>query len=122
MIVLVCYNVPYTYEQCMQECTSGENPGTVEECEPVCRQYKTRPWYTICTESMPSMPYAPSTPYGMSQPAPYSPQPYPYALNPQPLPPLPYHYYSFLPDDDCVRECRRLGIPSLNCCYRCGYC
>jgi len=120
---LVCYNVPYTYEQCMQDCTSGENPGTVEECEPVCRQYKTRPWHTICTESMP---YPPSTPYGMSQPVPYSPQPYPYpypysyALNPQPLPPMLDSYHPF--NSDCIRRCGKSGLSSLDCCYFCGFC
>ncbi|PEF72090.1 hypothetical protein COF01_15450 [Bacillus pseudomycoides] len=72
-----CYKVPYTYAQCMADCTPGD-PGFDYECRPICWQYKTRPWYLQCTR-----PTA-YTPYGMSQAAPYIPQPnyYPYSYFP----------------------------------------
>ncbi|GGE26076.1 hypothetical protein GCM10011571_30240 [Marinithermofilum abyssi] len=98
-----CTPVPYTYDQCMAECTSGENPGYVYECEPVCRTYKTRPWYMQCTGPMA---YTPSTPYGMSQPAPSNPWPYLYpgtiSVNPYFSPYQSYVYQGYLGVDDPI--------------------
>lgn len=88
-----CYSVPYTYEQCMGECTSGENPGYDYECEPICRPYKTRPWYMECIEPMA---YTPSIPYDMSQLSPSNQWPYLYpgtiSVNPYFSP---YQYYVY---------------------------
>ncbi|PEJ20475.1 hypothetical protein CN675_08720 [Bacillus toyonensis] len=61
-----CYKVPYTYAQCMADCTPG-SPGFEYECKPICWQYKTKPWYVSCPTHM--------APYGMTQAAPYNSQP-----------------------------------------------
>ena len=99
----------YRQSSCIEECV--KNGGPYEFCEG---------WCTGTLEiSTPFNPYymVPTAPYGMKQVAPYSPQPYYYAS-------YPYSYYSgYLPEDDpCVQECKRLNIPTLNCCFRCGYC
>ena len=63
-----CYRVPYTYDQCMADCTSGDNPGYDYECKVPCNAYKTRPWYIQCPTPMA---HTPSAPYGRSQTVPW---------------------------------------------------
>lgn len=44
----------YTYEQCMEECTSGPYPGYPYECKPICNKYpKQHLSYTPYTHTIP---------------------------------------------------------------------
>ena len=106
---MVCYYGPEAYENCMQWCGSGENPGLHFECHHHCYKYKTKPW---CIEPMP---YAPLIPYGMTQPVPYSPHPYydPYSNFPmQPRSLCPPEHEKVRVCDSAGRNCRLVCLPT----------
>ncbi|HDX9683702.1 hypothetical protein OCA05_23775 [Bacillus cereus] len=110
-----CYKVPYTYAQCMADCTPGA-PGFEYECRPICWQYKTRPWYLQCTR-----PTAYTT-YGMNQVVPYNPQP---SYSSYSYPETMYvdsHSTHSPSNDPCMKECAKGGSSPLDCCYYCGWC